>query len=117
MLQALLKYIPSRHEDSQAFSRIEQMEEGHTRLELVFVAGEVGRKIAQERVKHFLSTLSLVIHVPIRATRVPLNFMRNGSHLFKTSECWIEMIAVEGLSQHPCDLSLEFIPMIGTGTE
>jgi hypothetical protein len=93
------------------------MEEGHTRLELAVVACEIGRKITQECAQHFLPLLSQVIHMSIRATRLPLHFMEDGSHLFITPECGIEMIAVESLTQDPLDLALEFIAVVGTGTE
>jgi hypothetical protein len=55
--------------------------------------------------------------MPIRATRLPLNHMGNGSHLLETPECRVEMIAVENLAQDPLDLALEFIAVVGMGTE
>jgi len=117
VLQALLKHVSSRQQDSKASGRIEQIEEGHARLELAIVARESGRKLAQECAKDFLPLLSQVIDMPIRATRLPLNFMEYGSHLLITPQRWIEMIAVESLTQNPLDLALEFIAMVGTGTE
>jgi hypothetical protein len=86
-------------------------------LELAVAACEIGRKITQEGAKHFLPLLSQMIHMPIRATRLPLNLMENGSHLFKTPERRIEMITVETLTQDPLDLTFEFIAVVGTGTE
>jgi hypothetical protein len=55
--------------------------------------------------------------MPIRATGLPLNFMGNGSHLLKTPQRRVEMIAVESLPQDPLDLAFEFITVRGTGTE
>jgi hypothetical protein len=86
-------------------------------LELALVAREIGRKLAQECLKQLLPPLSQVIHMPIRATGLPLNLMENGSHLLITPQCRVEMIAVERLPQDPLDMALKFISMVGTGTE
>src|SRR5215469_51692 len=117
MLQALLKHLPSRLQDSQALDGIEQMEEGHTRLELVVVACEIGREIPQDGAQNVLALLGQVIDMAIRATSLPLYFMEDGAHLFIPLQRRIEVIAVETLTQDPLDMALEFIAVVGAGTQ
>ena len=117
VLQALLKHLPSRRENSQALSRIEQVEESHARLELVVVAREFGRKLTQEGAQHVFPLLSQVIDVSIRATRLPLHLMVDGAQLLIPPQRRVEVIAVERLAQDSLDLPLEFIAVVGAGTE
>ena len=99
--QALLKHPALRLQDSQASGGIEQVEEGHTRLELALVACELGRKITQEGAQHVFPLLSQVIDVSIRATGLPLHLMVDGAQLLVPPQRRVEVIAVERLTQDP----------------